>query len=81
MSISCSTIMSHKVHPECGRGVGGEAMDELIAVPELLAQGTKTILVLSPGLGKVDVIIRIQHKIPSSLNNLEVRKYRIIQLD
>ena len=49
-------------------------MYELIAVPELSAQGTKTILVLSPGLGEVDVVIRVIHEISSSLYNLEVEK-------
>ena len=49
-------------------------MNELIAVPELRAQGTKTVLVLSPGLGEVDVVII--HEIASSLYNLEVEKYK-----
>ena len=46
-------------------------MYELIAVPELIAQRTKTILVLSPGLGEVDMIIRICQEISSSLYDLE----------
>ena len=64
--------MRHQVHPEHGRGVCGETMDELIAVPELTAQGTKPILVLSPGLGEVGVPIRVSHELASSLYNLEV---------
>ena len=65
--------MSHEVHPERGRGVCREEMDELIAVPELRAEGTKTILVLSPGLGEVDVTSRVTHEISSSLYYLEVK--------
>ena len=76
LSISCRSIMSHQVHPEHGRGVGGEAVNELIAEPELRAQGTKTVLVLSPGPGEVDVVIRIIHEIASSLYHLEVEKYK-----
>ena len=71
LSISCGSIMSDQVHSEHCRVAGGEAMYELIAVPELSAQGTKTILVLSPGLGEVDMIIRICQEISSSLYDLE----------
>ena len=74
LSISCGSIMSDQVHSEHCRVAGGEAMYELIAVPKLSAQGTKTILVLSPGLGEVDVVIRVIHEISSSLYNLEVEK-------
>ena len=76
LSVSCSSIMSDQVHSEHCRVAGGEAMYELIAVPELGAQGTETVLVLSPGPGEVDVVIRIIHEIASSLYHLEVEKYK-----